>query len=62
MSIRVSGPRQYWLASAFVLLAIGCVAALLLMAGGWLQVDSEALGLAVGALLIVLLWIGIRRD
>ncbi|MCB1722458.1 MAG: hypothetical protein H6959_04030 [Chromatiaceae bacterium] len=52
--------RQHWLASAFVLVAVVSVAGLVSIAGGWVQVGSEVLGLAVGAMLILLFWAGIR--
>lgn len=53
--------RQHWLASVFVLLAVVCVVALVALASGRLRVDSELLGLGVGAVLVLLLWIALRR-
>lgn len=53
--------RQHWLASVFVLLAVVCVVALVALASGGLRVDSELLGLGVGAVLVLLLWIALRR-
>ncbi|MCB1792179.1 MAG: hypothetical protein KDJ27_03450 [Gammaproteobacteria bacterium] len=45
----------------FVLLAVVCVVALVALASGRLRVDSELLGLGVGAVLVLLLWIALRR-
>ncbi len=54
-------PVQNWLASVFVLLGIASIAGLVLMASGRLRIDSELLGLGVGAVVIVLLWLGLAR-
>jgi hypothetical protein len=54
------GPRQHWLASAFVLFGLLCAAGLVLLATGRLQIDSELPGLLVGAVLGMLLWLGLR--
>ena len=54
-------PVQNWLASVFVLLGIASIAGLGLMASGLLRIDSELLGLGVGAVVILLLWLGITR-
>ena len=54
-------PGQNWLASVFVLLGLASIAGLVLMASGRVRIDSELLGLGVGALLVVLLWWGIAR-
>ena len=53
------GPRQHWLASVFVLFAVLAAAGLVLLAGGFVRVDSELLGLVVGAVLVLLLWLGL---
>lgn len=57
----MSDPRQNWLASVFVLLGLASIAGLMLLAGGRVRIDSELLGLGVGAVLILLLWLGITR-
>ena len=57
----MSDPRQNWLASVFVLLGLASIAGLVLLAGGRVRIDSELLGLGVGAVLILLLWLGITR-
>jgi hypothetical protein len=51
--------RQHWLASVFVLFAVACAVGLVLLAGGHWRVTSETLGLAVGAGLVVLIWLGV---
>lgn len=57
----MSGPGQYWLGSAFALLGIVCIALLMLLATGYLRVDSELPALVIGAVLVLLLWLGIAR-
>ena len=52
-------PRQHWLASVFVLSAVLAFVGLVLLAGGFVRVDSELLGLAVGAIVVLLLWLGL---
>ena len=52
---------QHWLARVFVLFAVLCAVGLLLLAGGYVTVDSEWPGLAAGAVLVILLWLGLRR-
>jgi len=59
MSIRMSGPRQHWLASVFVLAGVASIIVLVMLSGGRWRVDSEWLGLGVGAVLVALLWIGL---
>ncbi len=54
-------PGQNWLASVFVLLGVASIVGLVLLASGRVRIDSELLGLGVGAVLIVLLWLGIAR-
>ena len=55
------GRHQNWLASVFVLLAVASIVGLVLLASGRLRIDSEVLGLGVGAALVGLLWLGIAR-
>ncbi len=54
-------PRHNWLASVFVLLGLSSVVGLALIASGRVRIDSELLGLGVGATVIALLWLGIAR-
>ena len=51
--------RQHWLAWVFVLLAVACVLGIGLLVSGRWRIDSEALGLAVGAVLVVLIGVGV---
>ena len=51
---------QHWLAAVFVLLGVAAVGVLVAMAGGWMRIDSELLGLGVGAVLVVLLTVSVR--
>lgn len=53
------GPRQHWLASAFVLVGLASATVLVMLATGRLRVDTELLGLGAGAVLIALLSLGI---
>jgi hypothetical protein len=57
----MSRPDQHWLAVGFVLLALTSVAGMVLLATGYWQVASEALGLIVGGVLVVVLWLGLRH-
>ena len=51
--------RQHWLALVFVLLALACVVGIGLLVSGRWRIDSEALGLVVGAVLVLLIGIGV---
>lgn len=51
---------QHWLAAVFVLLGVAAVGVLVAMAGGWLRIDSELLGLGVGGVLVLLLTVAVR--
>ena len=57
----MSYPRQNWLASVFVLLGLASIAGLVLLASGRVRIDNELLGLGVGVMVILLLWLGMTR-
>jgi spore maturation protein SpmA len=57
----MSRPDQHWLAVGFVLLALASITGMALLATGYWQVASEALGLIIGGGLMVVLWLGLRR-
>ena len=52
---------QHWLAVVFVLLALACAGALVVLAAGALQIRGEWPGLLVGVLFLLLLWAALRR-
>lgn len=52
---------QHYLATVFVLLGVVAAGAMVAMAGGWLRIDSELLGLAVGGVLVLLLAVAVVR-
>ena len=52
-------PRQHWFALVFVLLAVACLAAIVLLVSGRWRIAGEGLGLAVGAVLVLLIWLGV---
>lgn len=54
--------RERWLAGAFVAAALASVALLSLLAAGYLKLDSEWPGLLVGAVLVGLFWVALRRS
>lgn len=57
----MSALRQHWLAVVFVLLALGAVVGIALLASGRWRIDGEVLGLAVGGILVALIWLGLAR-
>jgi len=52
-------PGQHWLALVFVLLAVACLVAIVVLVSGRWQVTGESLGLVVGAALVALIWLGV---
>lgn len=59
--IEMSFCRQDCLALVFILLALACAAALWLLAGGHLRIDSEWPGLIAGAILLLVMWLALKR-
>ena len=53
--------RERWLAGVFVAVALVSIVLLALLAGGHLKLDSEWPGLVVGAVLIAMVWMALRR-
>jgi hypothetical protein len=52
---------QHWIALGFVLLALAALAGMVLLASGRWRPPGEALGLAVGALVLTLFWLALAR-